>query len=97
MSTKALQLYLYTRMQRVVACSTRANITVLDFVQRSLRAPPAFRIPPRVTMSDAKRHTRVVDVALIDKPQANLLIDRARTPLVTDFGLVTVVRDPELQ
>jgi serine/threonine protein kinase len=38
-----------------------------------------------------------VDVALIHKPQANVLIDGSGNPRLTGFDLATVVGDPELQ
>jgi serine/threonine protein kinase len=37
------------------------------------------------------------DVALIRKPQANVLIDDSGNPRLTGFNLATVVGDPELQ
>jgi serine/threonine protein kinase len=38
-----------------------------------------------------------VDVTLIHKPQANVLIDDAGNPRLTDFGLATIVGDAESQ
>jgi serine/threonine protein kinase len=39
----------------------------------------------------------LVDVALMSNPQGNILIDNLGKPRLTDFGLATVVEDPELQ
>jgi len=39
----------------------------------------------------------LVDVVLMHNPQGNVLIDDFGNPRLTDFGLATVVEDPELQ
>jgi serine/threonine protein kinase len=39
----------------------------------------------------------LVDIALMSDPQENVLIDSLGNPRLTDFGLATVVEDPELQ